>query len=113
MPYLSDSADFESEQTKWQSVIYENTSFPDQVFKDLKGPFLFFEFGLFFTNRFFECLKRFVKVTHEAAASFAVVDPDPVDYFYKEFKKYPVIRLSTDDSAQDYLRWLSEDPGYL
>ncbi len=111
MAYLNNSDVFRAEREKWRSVIVEDSALPKQVFRNPAGPFLFFEFGLFFTRRFFECMKKFLTSTNDAAASFVVVDPDPIEYFYREFQKYPVIRVSAEDSAEDYLNALSEDPG--
>ena len=32
-------------------------------------------------------------------------------YFYREFRKYPFVSFSVQESADDYLKGLSEDPG--
>jgi len=111
MAYLSDTAIFEAERNEWRSAFWEGISFPAQVFKRPRGPFLFFEFGLFFKSSFFNCLKKFLISTNETTVSFVVIDPDPAKYFYREFKKYPIVSFSTQDSAEDYLRQLSKDPG--
>lgn len=111
MAYLADTAAFEMQRAKWRKVIRDDVTFPEQIFKRPEGPFLFFEFGLFFTARFFESLKQLLHFTNETVASLGVVEPDPERYFYREFRKYPFVSFSVQESAEDYLKGLSEDPG--
>ena len=40
-----------------------------------------------------------------------MLDPDPVHYFHRHFKKYPALEIDRGDSARDYLAFVNADPG--
>jgi len=44
-------------------------------------------------------------------AAYVVLDPDPIQYFHRHFKKYPALEIANGDTADDYIHALNEDPG--
>ena len=63
------------------------------------------------TPDFLPLLQSLMKWSTDSAAHFVVLDPDPVDNFYRLYKRYPVLEITPDDSAQTYLGALNEDVG--
>lgn len=52
-----------------------------------------------------------MQMAGDLRAYYIVLSPDPVHYFYHHFKKYPVIKISYRDSADDFLALMKADPG--
>jgi hypothetical protein len=63
------------------------------------------------TGRFAEFIQLLMEWSGDTAASYLVLDPDPVHYFHHYFNKYPLIEISRGDSSESYLSHLNEDPG--
>ena len=63
------------------------------------------------TPYFLALLQDLMKWSADSAAYFVVLEPHPVDSFYRVYKKYPVLELTPGDSTEAYLGALNEDPG--
>jgi hypothetical protein len=60
---------------------------------------------------FCDLVTHLITQSGDKRATFVVLDPDPIHYFWRHFHKYPAIEIKVGDSAKDYLRALNEDPG--
>lgn len=69
------------------------------------------ESDLIMQRTFLEKLQTMVAATHCSHWYLAVVEPDPEDYFFHHFGKYPVLRISASDEPDAILSALHEDPG--
>jgi hypothetical protein len=63
------------------------------------------------TEEFANLLQKLMECSRDPNAHYAVLEPDPVHYFYRQFKKYPVAEIAFNDSSDAYLSFLNEDPG--
>jgi hypothetical protein len=64
-----------------------------------------------FTKSFILDLHKMMMWSGDATAFFVVLRPDPVEFFHRHFNKYPAFEITSDDSGNDYLAALNEDPG--
>ena len=64
-----------------------------------------------FTSQFANIIHQLIGWSGDAYATYVVLNPDPVHYFWRHFQKYPTIQIEADDSEQAYLSALNEDPG--
>jgi len=60
--------------------------------------------------RFVRDLLRFTDSSHDPFA-FVGLRPDPFNYFFRHFSKYPAIVFQPAHSEADYCRLLQSDPG--
>jgi hypothetical protein len=60
---------------------------------------------------FFELVRMLLRL--EGGTDFAVLalDPDPFDYFFYHFKKYPAFVVRKEHSIEEYYSFLHADPG--
>ncbi|HET7214670.1 MAG TPA: hypothetical protein VFL79_13845 [Terriglobia bacterium] len=63
------------------------------------------------TPDFLPLLQNLMEWSSDSAAYFVVLDPDPIDNFYRLYEKYPVLEIARNDSTQAYLGGLNEDVG--
>jgi hypothetical protein len=63
------------------------------------------------TVDFAQLLQQLIGWSADAHATYVVLNPDPIYYFWHHFEKYPAVELEAGDSPGTYLSVLSEDPG--
>jgi hypothetical protein len=63
------------------------------------------------TFKFAHLLQKLMEYSGDSTAHYIILDPDPVHYFYRHFRKYPVLEISRGDSVEAYISSLNEDPG--
>ena len=63
------------------------------------------------TADFAQLLQSLIGWSADAHATYVVLNPDPIYYFWRHFEKYPAVELEAGDSPGTYLSVLSEDPG--
>jgi hypothetical protein len=101
---------FQQKQAEIDSLITRQNQLPEQVFNSEISGYLFFHFDEIFTGEFFEKMKSFLNAIGEARLTLAVIKPDPEEYFYRNFGKYPAVEFSVKDTSDDYLVSLEENP---
>lgn len=63
------------------------------------------------TKAFFGLLQNLMRWSGDSSCYYVVIDPDPINYYWLNFQKYPSVEVSVDDHNRDYLSVLDEDPG--
>ena len=63
------------------------------------------------TFEFADLIQSLLNASRDPAAFWIVLNPDPVDYFHRHFKRYPVLEISAGDTRESYISHLNEDPG--
>ena len=63
------------------------------------------------TRSFLKLLQTLMRSSGDESAYYLVLSPDPVGYFYRHFHKSPLLQIGLEDSGEDYLKFLHEDPG--
>lgn len=85
--------------------------FPKQVFNTKYSNFLFEEFDWAMTPEFWEsAIKPLSIISQDTHVLVAVLDPDPVKYFYHTFCCYNFIKFPTNISGNDYWHSLKIGP---
>ena len=102
---------FLAEFEKVKSIIDIEKELPDQVFRKPHSKFLIIEFDVIFMREFFRSIKAFLKLVGEKEFSLLSIDPHPEKYFHKNFHKYPLITFSIENTEEEFLSMLDEDPG--
>jgi hypothetical protein len=72
---------------------------------------LIFDDAMTCTFAFAELLQNLMEWSGIETCNYVVLDPDPVHYFYRLFKKYPAFEVALGDSPQSYIQFLNQDPG--
>jgi hypothetical protein len=63
------------------------------------------------SDHFLRALEDLMDWSADADAYFVVLRPDPIDNFYRLYKKYPVLEIARNDSTEAYLGGLNKDVG--
>jgi hypothetical protein len=63
------------------------------------------------TKEFGALLHRLMQLSVDETCHYIVLNPDPRHYFLHHFKKYPVVEIRADDTLEQYIAILNEDPG--
>lgn len=112
MKLLTEVDAFSQCQSTIDSLIMREKRLPDQVFKKPLSHFAFINSDdIFHAEDFFRGMQSFLAGLGESRWFLAVIDPDPVGYFFRHFGKYPIIEISAGDTADDYQNMLRDDPG--
>jgi hypothetical protein len=74
---------------------------------------VYFDSAIVTTRHFYQFVKDLFRFANATADSFAFVGlrPDPVEYFFNHFSKFPAIIFQPTDSEADYCTMLQADPG--
>jgi len=72
---------------------------------------LVFDDAMLSTGYFLRGFQDLMEWSGDSVAYFMVLRPDPVDNFYRLYRKYPVLEIGRDDSPDAYLNALNEDVG--
>lgn len=86
------------------------SNLPKQVFSEKFGDFKFEEFDWTMSRDFWDTLKELATQTNDDFILTAVLKPDPVEYFNKEFKYYNWIKFPIDLSSDEYYEILEFGP---
>jgi hypothetical protein len=111
MRRIIEAEEYNKCQNKFEKVILFKKRLPDQIFTDTFSNFVFIDFDDIFFEIFFHGIISYLKGIGENVMFLAVIEPDPVDYFYRHFKKYPVLELCVSDTLDSYESATQEDPG--
>ena len=90
-------------------VVETSINLPANVFRDGKK-FLFEDFDWVMTEEFSEKLKLLALETNEPFVLVAVLDPNPVEYYYKEFGYFNWIKVPTNFLNVIYFEALMHSP---
>jgi hypothetical protein len=71
---------------------------------------LVFDSAMLSTRSFREMLNTLSSMSGDAYIDFLLLEPSP-EYHLLHFGKYPLLRILTTDSADDYIAFLNADPG--
>jgi hypothetical protein len=91
-----------------ENVFHVNRRLPEQVFKRPYRFHLLFDFDLAMSH-----VLEMLRKTHSSLASetllLSVLDPDPINYFYKHFQKINAFYFKADITENEYhdIRWRS------
>ena len=110
MRFISNELHFQKELLRVKRIFNLERDLPNQIFKK---PYKFYliDFDYIYSSNFFNIAQKIMKNFNEEKFFLMVIDPDPEEYFYKNFGKFSLIEASDNDSSEDYLKILDADPG--
>jgi hypothetical protein len=108
--FISDNATFESIWTKLGQIFLEKSRLPQNVYYMPFDYYLFAEFDWAMSAEFWLELKILASYSADKRIIVVVLDPHPIDYFFKNFGYYNVFYLSTNASANDYWNAIISGP---
>ncbi|AVM24720.1 hypothetical protein [Bacillus pumilus] len=83
---------------------------PQQVFRKTFDCFLFQEFDWALSDDILPTIKELSAVTQDREFLTAVLQPDPAEYYLKEFGYYNWLKASVDITGEDYVNALWTHP---
>lgn len=87
-----------------------NQRFPDQVFKVPFQRIVVLDFDYVMSKSFWNEIEIFMELIGDSSIIMAVLDPNPVDYYYKEFSHYNWCILEKETRADEYWSVLEQGP---
>jgi hypothetical protein len=106
MRWLRDKKEFEKVLLEAYTCVYvdsgrRSTNLRRWIFDDAQTT----------TPEFGNLVQELLNASRDAHASYIVLRPDPVHYFWQHFHKYPAFEIQFGDTTEDYLQALHQDPG--
>lgn len=83
---------------------------PEAVFRTKMDHYLFFEFDFMISPDFWNVINVVARFYSDAFVVVSVVDPDPIQYFYKEFSRCGAFMLSNAADKEVYFSFLEQSP---
>jgi hypothetical protein len=109
---IRDITSFRRELEKIDRVLDRKADFPQQVFRLPAAGIRFIELDDLWAEEVFEVLQRLAAAVDSQCVLFIVLKPDPIDYYYAQFGKLPLVELDVaKSSGSAYINALHEDPG--
>lgn len=102
--------EFRAYQSFIENVLYRNKKLQQQVFRKNFNCFLFQEFDWALSDEVLTTIKKLSGLTQDKDFLTAVLKPDPVEYYLKEFGYYNWLRTSVEISGEDYVNALCTSP---
>ncbi|TQE68566.1 hypothetical protein [Leptospira noguchii] len=90
-------------------VFFLEKNFPEDVFKIPFSHYGFIEFDESMTSRFWDEIRTWSSEKTKEII-MAVIDPDPVGYYYRVFQRYNMIVLPKEAQYSQYSEALDEEP---
>jgi hypothetical protein len=106
---IYNSNEFEKAHNLIKSVFNINQRLPEQVFNENFTNFTCEEVYFALSRNFWETLQQLARISNDTHIIIALLDPDPVSYFFKEFGYYNWFKLPVTSTAEEYkqLLWLA------
>jgi hypothetical protein len=108
---IAGRSDFEHEMRRIDELIDRSATLPAQVFCTRVAAYYIIDFDQLWSEEFFVAMQRMTERVGDASFTFAVMKPDPADYYYACFGKFPLLQFTVDDAADRYIGAIHEDPG--
>ncbi|WP_342493038.1 hypothetical protein [Bacillus sp. FSL W7-1346] len=108
--FIRSEKEFKFYQNLVDHVFDTNKELPQQVFRKTFDCFLFQEFDWALSDDILPTIKELSTVTQDREFLTAVLQPDPIDYYLKEFGYYHWLKASVNISGEDYVNALWMHP---
>ena len=96
--------------TGLSSMVSIANRLPALVFRPGYDRFRFLEFDVTTSERFWNVLSALAVSSQDSHVNLIVLEPDPIDYFFKRFHKYGALRFEVNASPNDYSEGLETAP---
>jgi hypothetical protein len=107
---VSDASRFDRIRADAEQAFDLRSALPGPVCRIPDVRTLWFEDAVVASGDFWPALQTLARLHGDPAVGLLALDPDPVDYYYANFKLYGALSLPTASSAADYWDALTEAP---
>ncbi|NMO94916.1 hypothetical protein [Paenibacillus lemnae] len=107
---IKEKKEFNIFQSLINQIIIDGFRLPNQVFQPPLNKFVFEEFDWSMSAEFWETIQSLALQSADSYVLMAVIEPNPIDYFYKEFGYYSWFKIPTTSSTDDYWSILELEP---
>ena len=97
--------------SRLSSIVNLANRLPALVFKLGYDRFRFLEFDVTTSEQFWNTLQGLALSSQDSHVNLVVLEPDPIDYFFKRFQRYGALRFEVSVSPNDYSEALETVPG--
>ncbi|MBM7648083.1 hypothetical protein JOC78_001023 [Bacillus ectoiniformans] len=108
--FVTEIHEFEELEKLIKNVFLTERELPQQVFQEGFGHYMFEEFDWAMTGEFWDSIKTLAKKTNDEFILAAVLEPNPIDYFFYEFGYYNWAKLPVSLSENEYSNILELGP---
>jgi hypothetical protein len=108
---ITSRSDFERETQAIDRLLDRSATLPDQVFRRRASAFHVIDLDQVWSEDFFRYAQRLTTRAGDLSFTFAVLRPDPDNYYHANFGKFPLLRFTDVDPVQCFIDELHEDPG--
>ena len=106
MRWIQDETEFEKILTDARMCVYV-----DSRRTRTQLQLLTFDDIAVYGHDFLPLLRNLMEWSTDSAAHYVMLEPHPVDGFYRLYQKYPVLEIAQGDSSEAYLGGLNGDAG--
>lgn len=92
------------------SGVFLNQRLPALVFRPGYNQFRFLEFDQTLSEHFWSVLQNLARSSQDQHINLVVLEPDPVNYFFKNFKRYGALRFQANSGSTQYVDALEAGP---
>ncbi|WCK55593.1 hypothetical protein PP175_06515 [Aneurinibacillus sp. Ricciae_BoGa-3] len=108
--FLIERDEYENLNALVKKVFFVDNHLPNRVFQKDYKHFFFLEFYSAMDETFWDNLKQLAKLTNDKFVLMAVLNPDPLSYYFKEFNYFNWTKLPIELSSDDYMNILNLAP---
>ncbi|MTH55349.1 hypothetical protein GKZ89_18300 [Bacillus mangrovi] len=108
--YIKEEKEFLQYKRAVNDVFITEHNLPDQVFKTPFSSFMFEEFDWCMSDEFWKFIRKTADMTKDPFVLMAVLDPEPITYFYREFHYYNWLKIPVELPVADYTTALESGP---
>ncbi|WP_375566022.1 hypothetical protein ACE6HX_12255 [Bacillus pumilus] len=108
--FIHSDNEFNAYRILIEKAFYTNKYLPHQVFRENFNCFLFQEFDWALSDEVLTTIKKLSGLTNDKEFLTAVLKPDPVEYYLREFGYYNWLRTGVEISGKDYVNALWTSP---
>ena len=105
--FLNDVDQFAHRKREVEAHFRVEQSLPEMVFREVPRCFKFQDFDWAISADFWPSAQALCRSSADASLLIAVLEPDPIHYYKKEFGYYNWAELSASASSEDYWTMLS------
>lgn len=108
--FIKDLQEFRNLESIVNSIFYTDRQLPEQVFRKDFGNYVFEEFDLAMSDKFWDTIQILARQAQDEYVLCAVLNPHPLEYYYKEFGYFNWVKLPLNLTADEYLDILNIEP---
>jgi len=100
--FIRNKLDFNEILIDTKEIFKLNSNLPENVFLTQFSNFKFNEFEWLMYDEFWDFMKILSDITGDDSVIISVIDPDPIEYHYKQFNFFNTVRIPKEFSVEEY-----------